>query len=504
MQQTANKNIKNTLAGIDWALLLFIVLAVNVKIYVKLPALGLYILYLLFFKKIKPERKLPGFVKFYLAIAAAGILSSICSGAFSNTTYWFGFGWGVLQWLCAAGIGYVSFLSVKNTPSLNLEKTITAFFMLNMIVCIINLLSIAASLGYFPYWYPDPAGQYGVSTGDHIQSIFQSNSITNAAVSLLGSLYYINNRRFGMALLCMITGLLSTSNVTLLFFILMLMASIIFVKERKVKIGVVLLLLSTGLVYVTLSPANFLYMNTVANDVVKEQEPEVKKDIKKVKKVYTIPVKDSILSNIPGALMALKNTPSQIPGVAFDTTTANILLSTWYSTPLQNTPVYNYKRPLKLYATKQTLSFWVSDIRHFFLGAGMGNYSSKLAVKMTGLGFEGSYPENYMYANRDFLQHTFHTIMYIYTQPVSQHSVINNPRNIYNQLAGEYGLLGVILFVFFYIGYVFSNRRVLAVGGIVLVVFTVLLFGFEYWFEAMSLTVIFELLIMKKIEHADK
>jgi hypothetical protein len=504
MQQAADKNIKNRFAGIDWALLLFIVLAVNVKIYVKLAALVLYLLYLLFFKKVKLERKLPGFVKFYLVIIAAGMFSSICSGAFSDSRYWFGFGWGILQWLCAAGIGYASLLCVKNTSSLKLEKTITAFFVLNMIVCLINLLSIAVSLGNFPYWYPDPAGQYGVSTGDHIQSIFQSNSITNAAVSLLGALYFINNKRFVMAFLCMITGLLSTSNVTLLFFVFMLITSIIVVKERKVKIGILLLLLSTGLVYVTLSPANFLYMNTVAGDVVKEQEPEAKKEKRKIKKIYTIPVKDSILSNVPAALIALKSAPSQIPGVAFDTTTAKILLSKWYNTPLNKTPVYNYKKPLKLYATKQTLSFWVSDLRHFFLGAGIGNYSSKLALKMTGLGFEGSYPGSFTYANKDFIQHTFHTLMYIYTQPVSQHSVINTPRNIYNQLAGEYGLLGVLVIIFFYAGYIFSNWKLLWPGGIILVGFTALLFGFEYWFEAMSLTVVFELLIMKRIEHADK
>jgi hypothetical protein len=70
---------------------------------------------------------------------------------------------------------------------------------------------------------------------------------------------------------------------------------------------------------------------------------------------------------------------------------------------------------------------------------------------------------------------------------------------VYNQVLGEYGITGAILFIVFYLGYFVSKYRRLSYGRYLIII----LLGFflmEYWFESLSLIVIFELFMLLNIK----
>jgi hypothetical protein len=160
--------------------------------------------------------------------------------------------------------------------------------------------------------------------------------------------------------------------------------------------------------------------------------------------------------------------------------------------------VYETK-PGKLISFMQTCFYLRSSMMHFLFGAGIGNFSSKLAFRASGVGALGSYPERFRYSSTDFKYYHLRTYLFYYHGDASMHSVLNYPFSVYNQVPGEYGFTGVLLFTIFYLGYFTSKYRRLSYGRYLLVV----LLGFfimEYWFESFSLIVMFELFMLLNIK----
>ena len=123
---------------------------------------------------------------------------------------------------------------------------------------------------------------------------------------------------------------------------------------------------------------------------------------------------------------------------------------------------------------------------------------------MTGLGLQGSYPKERIYISKDFLQYHFYTLLFFLSRHAAEHSVMNMPNSTYNQIAGEYGVLGLLVFVVFYVGFVVRNRSKTKLG-LYSAALLFMFLGMEYWFELISLTVVFELMfsseIFAKVEH---
>jgi hypothetical protein len=201
-------------------------------------------------------------------------------------------------------------------------------------------------------------------------------------------------------------------------------------------------------------------------------------------------------------LIALKATSKHVlptnSNVALDQNTIKEAMERWYGVPLDRTPLAYFSKPAKVFGIKQTYHFMKSSPIHFMLGAGLGNYSSKLAIRMTGLGLQGRYPDNRIYINKHYMEGHFYTMMYVLSQNVSEHSVINMPGNVYVQLAGEYGFVGTGLFLALYVLW-FWRRSAGYPAGRWMLLALLICFSLEYWFEMMSLTVVFELLAMQGI-----
>jgi hypothetical protein len=160
--------------------------------------------------------------------------------------------------------------------------------------------------------------------------------------------------------------------------------------------------------------------------------------------------------------------------------------------------IYN-TRPGKFISFIQTFFYLKSSAKHFLFGAGVGNFSSKLAFRASGVHALGSYPEKFRYTSTDFKFNHLRSFLYYFHADASKHSVMNYPFSVYNQVLGEYGFIGAILFIIFYLGYFVSKYHKLSYGRYLLIILLEF-FIMEYWFESFSLIVMFELFMLLNIK----
>ncbi len=162
-----------------------------------------------------------------------------------------------------------------------------------------------------------------------------------------------------------------------------------------------------------------------------------------------------------------------------------------------------HKEPGKLIALKQTINFFKQHPLKIFTGTGIGNFSSKLAFRVSGLQIAGGYPARYSYINDDFKTNHLKLYLEYFTKEMEMHSLTNTPNSVYDQLAAEYGLAGIFLFVFLYLGFFLRHWRKLTYILPVLLILIGALVA-DYWFEQLSIVILFELLFFINIKETKK
>ncbi|HLA59071.1 MAG TPA: hypothetical protein VK622_09935, partial [Puia sp.] len=160
------------------------------------------------------------------------------------------------------------------------------------------------------------------------------------------------------------------------------------------------------------------------------------------------------------------------------------------------------KKPGKLIAFQETYQYLKSDPRKWITGAGMGNFSSKLAFKTSALGINGRYPLKLQYINKAFEENHLPLYLFYFTKDQRFHSITNMPNSVFNQLAGEYGFLGVISFFIFYLGYFFKRRNLR--DSLPYLILLTGAFLMDYWFEQLSIVILFELIMFLKLKEANQ
>jgi hypothetical protein len=155
---------------------------------------------------------------------------------------------------------------------------------------------------------------------------------------------------------------------------------------------------------------------------------------------------------------------------------------------------YYDKYPGKLISYIETVNSVKQDPLHLVVGFGAGNFSSKLAFKATNIAIAGKYIEKFKYVSPEFRDHHLKITLRYYLKPISEHSMINFPNSVFNQLLGEYGIIGLILFFLFYVWFFLKHFRRLSVGRILLFMCLAFLLT-DYWFESFNILIIFELMM---------
>ena len=157
------------------------------------------------------------------------------------------------------------------------------------------------------------------------------------------------------------------------------------------------------------------------------------------------------------------------------------------------------KWPGKFLAFQQTFNYFKKHPAGILTGVGIGNFSSKLAFRVSALGIAGSYPVKYQYINTSFATNHLALYLYYFTKSDSVHSLTNSPNSVYDQVFSEYGLLGFAGLVIFYIGF-FTKEYKKLTYGIPLLIMLLGIFFTEYWFEQLSVIILFELFIFLNLK----
>jgi len=484
-------------------LLLFLCGMVHVKLYVKLAAVVCYAGYLLYRQQRFP-RKLAAPGLFYLLAIPLGALSALCNDVGGNPDYWRGFAIATMKWMTAGAGFYLLGMAVQRVEKLRLVATIKAFFLVNALVSLGELVSVMIrSHRWIPYWINDST-TFGISTGDYIHGLTRDSSIANASLNLAGILFFLFRKNPVWVLLCLIIMVMCTSNFSMILLFVCLAAVVILVRDRRVKVYAVGCAVSAVLLYGFLSMQNVLYANKTINNEIEgissgrrsrlhAMQQHVLLDGGKGRDAEAMPTGsvDQVIADLRQiSIQVRENDPPKL-----DTGLAREAIWNWYGVSYDSSRLGISGIPGKLYALLQTGSYMISSPGRLLLGAGPGNFSSNLAIKMTGAGIHGSYPPDQIYVHHDFLEHHLYIWMYVYAHTREFQSVTQMPASVYSQLGGEYGIIGLGLFFILYIGYFLKRYRF----GRMPLILTGMLMGYffvDYWFEMISLTVLFELFML--------
>jgi hypothetical protein len=531
-------NIKKLVGFIDWKLLVFLTLFLDVKLIVKVVAIVLVYLFqfdLKFGFRLKNSR-LP---LFYLLVIGIAVLNGLIYKSYVNIKYDAVFLTGIGFWLlCILAVHQVKLSVEKNNPEI-LHNTILVFFVLNVICSLLTLTGIMAEIHTLnPYRYQGQYQKYFIGTGDYIKGLTFDVSTTNAVINAFGVIYFLVRKNAFMALTCMGVMLLTGSNSVNLMLSGILLLLFIFNSTRDQKSVIAICFIFLGIFMTNVSPQNDDYIVKTYRKIINKELP-----VKPVVILNIVPVTqkpDSILSPEEKrqkiALLYLDSvskaeTPKMANAQNAAATNIAIPLKHEIPAPSIHTAPFQHKDdstglkvklqgfvkaekpylpeaaqptipthlPGKVIAMQQTIGYLNRHPKKALTGDGMGNFSSKLAFKATGLGIAGGFPARYTYISSSFLTNHLDAYLTFFSKSEKFHSLINSPNSVYDQLLGEYGLLGLIAFIIFYAGYFLRGPKKLTYG-IPIFILMAGVFLLDYWFEQLSVIVLFELLLLVNIK----
>jgi hypothetical protein len=526
---------------VDWKLLAFLLLFLNVKIGIKIPVILLFTLIQFNFKfgfSFKNSR-LPLFYPLVIAIA---VINWFIGKNYTDLNYTVMLLTGIGFWiLCILAIHQVKLAVEQNQPAV-IHQTILVFFIINALFSAGNLAAIFLETHVInPYTYQGQLQKYFLNTGDYIKGVTFDTSTTNAVLSAFGVIYFLTRKNALMLFVCMATLLLTGSNfiniITLLIFILLFA----FKTDRYQKSIIVICLVFLGVFMAKISPQNNQY-TTNAITILLHKDPSAPKppvwaslpitarpdsvlSLDERRQKVAIIYRDSIYEvNHPQKPVVIKaqDMPYETEGgrIAIKGPDIN---SAPYQSSIQTPPeqkqlvqfiethkaalpvagqeivVPSMDRPGKVIGFLQTTNFFHHHINRAITGAGIGNFSSKLAFRATGLGFAGGYPHKFIYISRDFMTNHLDLYLNYFSKRAGFHSLTNSPFSVYDQILAEYGLIGLLLFAVYYLGFFARHYKVLTYG-LPLLLLMLAAFFIEYWFEQLSVIVFFELLLLLNIK----
>ncbi|HVS93576.1 MAG TPA: hypothetical protein VHE59_16160 [Mucilaginibacter sp.] len=520
----------------DWKLLLFLVLFMDVKLGVKVAAVIIaYILQadLQFGFRFKNSR-LPLFYPLAIAIALFNWIIGTNYGLNYDLVVLTAIGFWMM---CILAMHQVK-LSVERHNTQTIYRTLVLFFTLNALFSLVNLGTIIFKTGYLdPYIYQGEHQKYFIGTGDYIKGLTFDTSTTNSILNAFGVLYFLEKKNMPLVLLCMIIILLTGSNFIDIILLALLTCIFIFRSSRDQKSLIMACMMFVIVFMVKVSPQNYMYAHEVIRNnffpqpihtvappvelpyITLRPDNTLTPDERKQK--HAIQYLDSVyVAKHPEVLKKTQaNTPARtaagriyVPAPNINTMPyQHVAETTAYQRqllgfidehksqlPLSGTDKKTHK-PGKEIGLIQTVNFLTAHPFKILTGDGAGNFSSKLAYRAGGMDFAGGYPKKLTYLSGDFLSNHLDVYLNFFSKRSDYHSLINNPGSVYDQLLSEYGLIGIAGFLVWYLGYFLKHYRRLTYGIPVIFLLLAVLF-IDYWFEQLSILLLFELLLLLNIK----
>ncbi len=528
--------LKQKAKRVDWPLLLFLVLVLNVKLVVKL--VGLLFIYLVrrnfhFRFSLKP----PAIPLFYPAMIVIALVNFVVYALYSRANYSFLVLTGIGFWMVCILVFHQLSFAMKRSPLSVLHNTVTVFFLLNILFSAGSFLWIIMETGSLnPYRYQGMYQKYFIGTGDYIRGISFDTSTTNAILNALGVVYFLFRRQMLLSILCMSVMLLTSSNFTNLLMVACLLLLFI-LKSNRVQKSMITVYFSMMVAFlVNVSPQNNDYAINIAGKTLGRTDAGARENI--------IPADPAAL---PDSMLTVEQRKERAARTYLDSVTLaqQTAGDTPVKLPVLKIPKVNiyapeYERKAdssairlqaihfirqmakdsadppkklvdsastgkigKILAFQQLLQFMREHPLRSVTGNGTGNFSSKLAFRATGLRMAGGYPSSRVYLHEDFKQNHLAVYLTYFAEDARYHSIVNSPNSVYAQVAGEYGVAGLVCLLFLYVGYFL--RRInqlsygLAAGFIMAGAFVA-----DYWFEQLSVVIVFELLMLLNLAEANR
>jgi len=530
-------NIKKLKNYADWYLLAFLLLFLDVKLAVKVPAIVLIYLFRFNFQFGFSWRnsRLPLFYPIVIAIA---VFDFVVYRGYSIHNYPLAFLLGIGFWaMCILAIHQTKLFIERNDVE-TIHRTLLIFFIINVVASLLNLVVIILKTGAInPYLYQGEYQKYFVSTGDYVKGITFDTSTTNAVLNAFGVLYFFERKNSLMILVCMAVLLLTGSNFTNLMIFGILAVLFIFKSSKDQKSLIVVCMMFLVIFMAKISPQNDDYLtNTVkiilyqhnyktpwpADVVPVELRPDsTLSPEEKRQKLATLAL-DSIrkynrarlaLKSVVGPVLENKAGKIIIPKPNLNDSIyqnrditppeqrqlALFVNSHSAQLPISSKPKHFTPVPGKYTGALQTVIFLRNNPAKIVTGDGIGNFSSKLAFRTTGLRFTGGYPAGMIYINPAFLSNHLDVYLNFFSRGAGFHSLTNSPFSTYDQMLAEYGALGFISLLVFYLHFFARQHRKLTYG-LPLLFCVLALFLVDYWFEQLSVIVMFELMIFLDIK----
>jgi len=463
------------LPSIDWSLLFFLVGVLNVKLYIKVAAV-------LFAVVLYRKKTIPGgvFRKNHLWFYAAMLLLAVCNLLLSVSSLsvpaFIAFGLGCGYWLLALLAAYYIYLFAQQDEE-RLHRTVRFFFLLNGGVMLVSFLVVCFRAGVInPYTYEGEHRRYFINTGDMITGVGFDGSVTTALIGAFGFVYFFYRNQRLAALFCLSTMLLAGSNFVDLMLVVIFVFIFIFRSDRLQKSMIIVSLMILAVFFAKVSPQNGRYVKEVMSRV-------------NGKNVYKEPVP------IPNAK---DNEFVEAQDVVQKEVKMKRFEETLYPPNMEDSfrvRFSDYNRSGRWVAWQQMVDFFEDHPALIPLGAGMGRFSSRLAFKTAALNISGAYPEGKRFIDPFFRDNYLYLYLYYHSRDEGQHSVVNKPDSVYGQLFSEYGLAGLLLFGIFYAAFFMKGSWGLTYGLPILLLMGMAFFT-EYWFEQLSVVILFELLLL--------
>ncbi|HEY9177283.1 MAG TPA: hypothetical protein VIN07_06310 [Flavipsychrobacter sp.] len=505
--------MENKQKNIDWVILLFLLLFTNQAMF-SVKLLGLAFVYLARpnFRFGINKGRVPLFIPLLLLLSLANFFLFVRD---FSSEYIAAFVAGNMLWI----FSFLSFhqikLSVERYGVITAHKTLKVFIVLHFLFCIgqlVRIMVITDTLNpYVGLEFP-----YGMSTGDNVFGTFMENSLYNVTVSGFLAIYFLFKRAWFHAMLASVCVILVFSNFgTIVFGSVLLglfftgtMYSVTGGKLRWLKkiappgnfaIYIPAYIFLIVILYVTVSPDNADYFVAKVKNKIFSIEVEGKNNYKGLIADQK-PYPEAFIMTA-SEYHALKNLEKD--KISFTTATKQSATTDKVSrvTIKRNmTKTYVMQLQGKTLAVLETMQFLKSSPIHLFFGAGTTRFSSHIAQKMAG--YDSS--RLFMHVLPRFVSPEYREnhVLLIEERIKSEKayfSTANFPDSFYNQIFGEYGLLGAFLFVFFYVGYFFKSIHKLSYG---LWLFVILLpfAHLSYIFDTMCVMPFFEWLLLIDIE----
>lgn len=508
---------------VDLVLLLFLLLVTNYRFSFKILAIVA-----IYFYRPNFKFKKSGIVYFYVSFIFLSLFNLlVISGDLSanHTATVLG---ACLIWLaCLLTFHQLQLFVEKNEvrKTVNTLKYLVFINLLFSVVDLIKIMIITQTINPYNQISPPP---YGISSGDLIGGVFGEMHLVNMSISAFLLLFFLYQKNFLLSLLTVIPLLLTGSNLGTLITVMVLFYMLIIKKDLLVKYYILFTLAVIVIFYIKITPDNLSYFSKSLNKLThkstvkqvesfdEEENPVITtvksdEDIKNEKiQNYLFVMSGSHLKDTLDSVYFLKQ--EYLKTEAKKKQKRNDYTH-YVKDSLQNAKEKDkrfeygklrkfdfHKTPGKIISFQQVYDYLFSNWKSFLFGSGPGGFSSRLAFISSGIVDDSrilmALP---VYENPDFTRNHKAIFKYLLFLDDKYHSITNLPFSWYNELLGEYGVVGLIIFIVFYLGFLFKRFKLLTFGK-VLVALMLTFFLFDYWYERLSVMVLFEIIILLDIK----